>query len=55
MDCGLYINNVLIASDITASTYLASSLPDRVRLANRPNNNCANGAVGLQTAFLWLH
>ncbi|CAF1051646.1 unnamed protein product [Rotaria sordida] len=47
----LYIDRVLIASDPSLVTYTASSASNYVRLANRPNNSCAFGEVGLTTAF----
>jgi hypothetical protein len=47
----LYIDNVLVASDALAVPYVASGTSDYVTLANRPNNSCAGGAIGSQTAF----
>ncbi|CAF0927986.1 unnamed protein product [Rotaria sordida] len=47
----LYIDSVLIASNPSLVTYTASSASNYVRLANRPNNSCAFGEVGLTTAF----
>lgn len=47
----LYIDNVLVASDPVAVFYQASSVPNYVTLANRPNNACAFGAVALPTYY----
>lgn len=46
-----YINNVLVAFDALATTYIASSVSNYVKLANRPLNMCTFGATSVQTAF----
>ncbi|CAF0861793.1 unnamed protein product [Adineta steineri] len=48
----LYVDNVLVASSVSATTYLASSMSNYVMLANRPNNTCDYGVIGLQGAFI---
>ncbi|CAF3498679.1 unnamed protein product [Rotaria sp. Silwood1] len=47
----LYIDYALVASAASIVTYSASSVSNYVKLANRPGNGCAFGAVGTQTAF----
>ncbi|CAF1091798.1 unnamed protein product [Adineta ricciae] len=47
----LYIDNVLVASRPSVITYSASSASNYVRLANRPNNACLYGGIGLQNAY----
>ena len=47
----LYINNVLTASDASVTSYSASSASNYVRLANRPNNSCYYGQIGLTMPF----
>lgn len=47
----LYVNNALVASDSVAISYQASSAPNYVTVANRPNNACAFGAVALPTYY----
>ena len=47
----LYIDNVLAASRPSVITYSASSASNYVRLANRPNNACLYGGIGLQNAY----
>lgn len=47
----LYVNNVLVASQPAATTYSASSASNYARLANRPNNACHYGGIGLQNAY----
>jgi hypothetical protein len=47
----LYVDNDLVAAGTTVTAYLASGLPDSIRLGSRPNNACSGGSIGPQLAF----
>lgn len=47
----IYINNILVVFEASATAYAASSASNFVTLANRPNNSCAWGAIGQPSAF----
>jgi hypothetical protein len=47
----LYIDNVLVASNPSVTTYAASGVSDYVTVANRPSSGCTIGVIGSQTAF----
>ena len=41
----LYVNNYLIAADTLARPYVGSTMSNNLKLANRPGNACAQGAI----------
>jgi hypothetical protein len=47
----LYIDNVLVASNPSVTTYAASGVSDYVTVGNRPSSGCTTGVIGSQTAF----
>ena len=47
----LYVDNLLVASKTSAIAYTASSASNYVLLANRPNNVCHYGGIGLQRDY----
>jgi Concanavalin A-like lectin/glucanases superfamily len=47
----LYVDNVLVATNTTVTTFSASGLSDNIKLANRPSGGCTTGALGPQLAL----
>ena len=47
----LYVDNALVGSDPLATSYVASTLSNLVKLANRPTTTCAQGAIAAPFAY----
>ena len=41
----LFVNNTLVAVNTVPGSYSASSLPNNVKLGNRPINGCSQGSI----------